>query len=146
MKKIFIAAILVVTVGSSAFALDVNKVSYKVKSSFEAQFTGASNVTWSFRETYTKASFTLVDQPVDAYYGTEGELIAFSRKIDFKKLPLNAIQRINKEYAAYQVAESIEFDQDGDKNYYVSLEDGDKKVILEVSLYGAVSVYHGAKK
>ena len=146
MKKLFIAALLVVAAGSSAFALDVNKVSYKVKSSFETQFIGASNVTWSFRDTYTKASFTLVDQNVDAYFGTEGELIAFSRKMDYNKLPLNAIQRINKEYAAYRVTESIEFDQDGDKNYFVSMENGTKKVILEVSLYGAVSVYHGAKK
>ena len=69
-----------------------------------------------------------------------------SRKVDIKKLPLNAIQKIKKDYAGYKVTDSIEFDQDGEKSYYVSLEDGNKKQILQVSLYGNVSVYKGGTK
>lgn len=146
MKKLFIAALIVVAAGTSAFAADVFKVDYKVKSSFEARFAGAQNVVWSAKETFIKAAFTMAEENVEAFFDGEGELIGLSRKVDLKKLPLNAIQKIKKDYASYQVSEAIEFDRDGDKSYYVSLEDGAKKQILEVSLYGAVSKYKGSGK
>ena len=146
MKKLFIAILMVVAVGSSAFALDVNKVNYKVKNTFDAQFIGAENVTWSARDTYIKASFTMVDEKVEAFFSEDGEMIAYSRKVELKHLPLNAIRKIKKEYASSTITECIEFNQDGEKNYYVSLQDGSKKQILQVSLYGNVSVYNGAVK
>jgi hypothetical protein len=146
MKKLLIAAIMVVAVGSSAFALDVNKISVKVRNSFETQFAGAENVTWTTTVAYTKAAFTLADESVEAFFAADGELIAFSRKVDLKKLPLIALQKIKKQYSAYKVTETIEFDQDGDKSYYVALENGTEKKILHVSLYGNVSIYSGAKK
>lgn len=146
MKRIFIAALIAVAVTSSAFALDVNKISVKVKSSFENQFAGAENVTWSEKDTYTKASFTLVDENVEAFFAADGELIAYSRKVEFKRLPLNAVQKIKKEYAGFTIAETIEFDQDGEKNFYVSLTNGTKKQILAVSLYGSVTVFNGSVK
>ena len=146
MKKLFIAAIITVAAGTSAFATDGNKENYKVKNSFEKQFADAQNVTWGTSENYIKASFTLLDEKVEAFYGKDGDLIGLSRKVDLKSLPLNAIQKIKKEYASYKVTDTIEFDQDGDKSYYVSLEDGNKKQILQVSLYGNISVYKGVTK
>lgn len=146
MKKLFIAALIVIAAGSSVFAMDATKVNYKVKKNFDIQFTGAENVTWSTRENFVKASFTLLDENVDAFFDTDGELVGVSRKVSLKALPLSAIQQIKKDYASYKITDSIEFDQNGDKSYYLSLEDGNKKQILEVSLYGNVSVYKGTKK
>lgn len=146
MKKLFIAALIVVAAGTSAFATDVTKVDYKVKSSFEAKFYGAENVNWSARENYLKASFTLAGESVEAFFNAEGELIGSSRKLDFQRLPLNAIQKIKKDFADYKVVETIEFDLDGDRSYYVSLENGQKSQILQVSLYGNVCTYKGPKK
>lgn len=146
MKKLFIAALFVVAAGTSAFAADVTKVNYKVKSNFESRFTGAKNVVWSTTDAYLKASFSIADENVEAFFDGEGDLIGLSRKVDLQKLPLNAIQKIKKEYASYKVSEAIEFDRDGDKAYFLSLEDGTKKQILEVSLYGAVSKFKGFEK
>ena len=148
MKKIFIAAMMAVLVGSSAFAADnkdVVKVNYRAKTTFDAHFAGATNVTWTQRETYTKASFVIADQAVEAFFSPEGELVGSSRKIEFSKLPLEAIQTIQKKYSTYTVTESIEFDQNGERNYFVSLADGKKKQILQVSLYGSVSIYKDKK-
>jgi hypothetical protein len=145
MKKLFIAALIVVAAGTSAFALDTNKENYKVRNNFQAQFAGAQNVNWSVKDNYVKASFTLLDESVEAFYSKDGDLIGVSRKVDLKQLPLSAIQKIKKEYASYKVIETIEFDKEGEKSYYVSLEDGSKKQILEVSLYGNVSIYKGNK-
>ena len=148
MKRLFFAALTAVLVGTSAFAADIkdaSKVSYKVRTIFDAKFNGASNIEWTLREDYTKASFILADQQVEAFFSTEGELIATSRKVEFSKLPLNAIQSIQKKYAAYTVSETIEMDQDGEKSYYVSLQKNDRKQILQVSFYGTVSVYRAGK-
>lgn len=147
MKKLFIAALFVVAAGSTAFAADVTtKVNYKVKSNFESRFHGAQNVVWSATNAYLKASFSIADENVEAFFDGEGDLIGLSRKVDLKRLPLNAIQKIKKEYASYRVKEALEFDRDGDKSYFLSLEDGTKKQILEVSLYGAVSKFKGFEK
>jgi hypothetical protein len=146
MKKFLLAVLVTVAVGSSAFAADANKLSSKVKNNFDAQFAGAENIEWAVRDTYTKFTFVLAEQKVEAFYSTDGELIATSRKAEFNKLPLSAIQQIKKQYASYKVEETIEFDQDGDRSYYVELDKNGKKQILQVSLYGNVSIYYGANK
>ncbi len=146
MKKLLLAVLIAVAAGTSAFAADASKVSYKVKTSFEAQFYGAKDVSWNVTPDYTRFVFTLADEKIEAFYNSDGEQIGVSRKIEFKGLPLAAIQKIQKNYADYTVKETIEFDQNGDKHYYVSLENGNQKKVLEVSLYGNVSVFQPGKK
>ncbi len=145
MKKLMIASLLIAVLGTSAFAADADKVSAKVTSSFEAAFYGAKNVRWTLQPAYIRATFELNDETIEAFYTADGEAIGVSRKMEFKKLPLNAISRIKKEYATYTAKEVIEFDRDGERTFYVSLVDGDKTQILEVSLYGQVSTYRGLK-
>ena len=65
MKKLFIAALIVVVTGTSAFAIDKSIANFKVKSSFDAQFSSAENVNWTAKENYIKASFTLLDEKVE---------------------------------------------------------------------------------
>lgn len=146
MKKLLLAALVVAALGTSAFAMDVNTVSTKVKSSFEARFANASNVQWVTRENYNKVSFELAEENVEAFFAADGELIGYSRKVNFKNLPLTAIQKIKKDYANASVKETIEFHQNEETAFYVSLEEGQKKTILEVSPYGNVSVYRGVSR
>lgn len=143
MKKLFIAALIVVAAATSAFATDASNA--RAKTNFEAMFAGAQNVSWTSKDSYLKASFTIGEAKAEAFFGYDGELIGLSRKVDLKNLPLNAIQKIKKDYASYTVTDSIEFDQDGEKSYYVSLEESNKKQILQVSLYGVVTVYKSTK-
>ncbi len=145
MKKLFIAAILVAAIGTSAFASDAGKVNFRVKNNFEAQFADATNVQWTLTSNYAKASFELNDETVDAFYSLDGEAIGISHKVNLKKLPLKAIQKIRKDYSTYTVVETISFEQDGEKSFYVSLADGNKKQIVQVSVYGNVSPYNPVK-
>ncbi len=145
MKKLMIAALLVATIGTSAFAMDVKNLNYKVRNNFETNFIGAKNVSWSESSEYIKASFELNGEMVEAFYGNDGESIGTSRKVEFKTLPLSAISKIKAKYSTYTVNEVIEFDRNSEKNFYVSLVDGDKKQILEVSFFGSVSVFTPTK-
>lgn len=143
MKKFFIAAVLAVSVAGSAFAADAAKLSYRVKSAFETKFQGAKEISWTVREDFAKASFTLSGEKVEAFFSTDGDLIATTRKVQYGTLPINALQKIQKKYPDAKVEDSIEFEQDGDKNYFVALHNKGQKQILQVSLYGNVSVFKG---
>lgn len=141
MKKFIIATLITVAIGSSAIAADVSKVSFRVLNAFEAQFAGATDVAWTVTADYTKAKFAIEGETVEAFFNGNGDVIGTSRKVEFKRLPLSAIQKIKKSYPKYQVTETIEFELSGDRRYYVSIEEGSDRKILEVSLYGQVSVF-----
>lgn len=143
MKKFFIAAVLAVTVAGSAFAADANKLSYRVKSSFEIAFEGAKEVSWTIRESFTKANFTLAGEKVEAFFSPEGDLIATVRKVQYGTLPYSALKKIQKKYPEAKVEDAIELDQDGEKSYYVSLHDNGKKEILQVLKSGTVIAFKG---
>lgn len=141
MKKFILATLITVTIGSSALAADVSKVNFRVLNAFEAQFAGATDADWTVTNDYTKVKFTLEGEKVEAFFSSNGDVIGTSRKTEFRRLPLSAIQKIKKAYANYQVTETIEFELQGDRKYYVSIENEKERKILEVSLYGQVNVF-----
>lgn len=141
MKKFILATLITVVVGSSVSAADVSKVSFRVLNAFEKQFEGATDVNWSVTADYTKVQFTLEGEKVEAFFNNNGDVIGTSRKTEFKRLPLSAIQKIKKNYAKYQVTETIEFELNGERKYFVSVESHSDRKILEVSLYGEVSLF-----
>lgn len=141
MKKFILATLITVTIGSSVLAADVSKVSFRILNAFEAQFAGATDVNWTVTADYTKVKFTMEGEKVEAFFSSNGDVIGTSRKTEFKRLPLSAIQKIKKVYAKYQVTETIEFELNGERKYYVSVESETDRKILEVSFYGQVSVF-----
>lgn len=145
MKKIFLTTLIAAMIGSQVFAADVTKVSVKTLASFKAQFTDATDVNWTVTDEYTKAKFIFEGEQVEAFFNESGDVIGTSRKTELKRLPLNAIQKIRKSYGKYNVTETIEFEFNGDRKYYVSLENDTDRKILEVSLYGDVSIFEKNK-
>ena len=145
MKKIFLTTLIAAMIGSQVFASDVSKVSYRVLAAFQAQFADATDVNWTVTEDDTKAKFTIEGEQVEAFFNASGDVIGTSRKTDLKRLPLNAIQKIRKSYAKYKVTETIEFEFNGERKYFVSLENDADRKILEVSLYGNVTIFEKCK-
>ncbi len=141
MKKIFLTTMIAAFVSAQLFAADVAKVSYRVLASFESQFADATDVSWTVTDQYSKAKFTIEGEKVEAFFNSSGDIIGTSRKTDLKRLPLNAIQKIKKNYGKYKVTETIEFEFNGDRKYFVSVENDTDRKILEVSLYGEVSIF-----
>lgn len=147
MKKLFIAALFVLAIGSSAFAIDgTKKVSRQTENSFNILFPGASNVSWEQSEKYFSASFTLDAESLTAYFSKDGELIGTSQQVDIDQLPSKGLRRIKKDYSNYKITDAIKFDQDDRSNFYVMVEQGNCKQILEVSPYGNVTVFKGKIK
>jgi len=138
MKNLFIAALLMVTFGTSAFAADVTGKS--VFSTFKSQFKSAANVTWTSTADFTKASFDMNDQKMEAFYNTDGELIAKTICINSDDLPTGIKRNIAKKYGSYNMTEAIRYEGEEDA-WYVSVEDGKESLILKIAEDGFLNVF-----
>ncbi len=90
-KRILTLALLLSLSISSIFANTVEGVNQKVINSFKSDFADARDVKWETGKDFVKATFTMHEQVIFAYYSVEGEQIAVSRNIVSSQLPLNLL-------------------------------------------------------
>ena len=85
MKKLIFAALIAVSVSASAFATDVNKIDAKAVENFQSTFLGASNVEWTSKEAFAKASFLQNGKKVEVFYNLDGEFIATTTEVSMNE-------------------------------------------------------------
>ena len=139
MKKLFISALLAITVAVSSFAAEGNNVSYTVRNNFSSQFKKASDVQWTSGENYTKATFVLDNVRTEALYSAEGEFIGTNQAVTLEELPVSAKRAFAKKYDGYTVKEAIRFEGTQESAYYISAENEKGSVILKVEDSGSIS-------
>jgi hypothetical protein len=139
MKKLFISALLAITVAASSFAAEGSKVSYAVRNNFSYQFKKVSDVQWTSGENYTMATFTLNNVRTQALYTPEGEFIGTNQAITLEELPVRAKRAFAKKYEGYTVKEAIRFEGSQESAYYISAENEKGSVILKVEDNGDIS-------
>lgn len=145
MKKIvFVFGFLLAAAVSYAYPSE--KVSPKVLASFKTEFSGAKEVAWETGNNYFKASFSLNEQRVFAYYTIEGQLISLGRYISSFQLPLHLFSDLKNDYSKYWVSDLFEVSNSEGLHYYITLETADAKLILRSSNGGAWSTYSKNKK
>ncbi len=138
---------IVMLFASSAFAMDPENVTPKVKAAFENNFSRASQVSWEKVSDFYFASFTLNQVKVDAAYNEDGELIGTSRKITTEQMPLSISLALTENYAGYDLDKTaIELTYEGVTRYYITAEN--KSQVLKLKCYsnGDVEVEHKIKK
>src|SRR4051812_40760056 len=101
MKKLLMAALLLVTIAGSALATETNTVSSTVANNFAYDYTKASNVTWTTTDNYVKATFILNNQRMEAFYNLEGDKIGSSTAFNVEELPVKAKRVFAKKYDGY---------------------------------------------
>ncbi|GGH78002.1 opacity protein-like surface antigen [Filimonas zeae] len=144
MKKFIIAAITVITLATSAIAADTND---KAMNLFKAAYPGAEKVHYKAVGELVSITFQLEGTSMQAFYNAEGEQVAVSRVIDYKKLPLRAVTTLENKFNGYTATEVIEMDHSTEgTSYYVSLVNDSQKVIAQVSMNGEVSVFKKSAK
>ncbi|HEX8461930.1 MAG TPA: hypothetical protein VF623_10890 [Segetibacter sp.] len=146
MKKLFIIALLALSIGSSAFANTTAAISKTVINRFYAEYKDASNVSWSTTGNYAKASFTVDNKKMEAYYNTNGEVVATSTNISLDELPVNAKRTFAKKFAGYTVKEAIRFEGAEESGYYISAENDKLSIILKVNENNQVGIFKTTKK
>jgi len=145
MKKIvFVLSLVVVTVVANAYPSE--KVSRKVLDAFKTEFSTATNVEWETGNNYFRASFTLNEQKVFAFYNVDGELISVARYISSLQLPINLFANLKNDYSKYWISDLFEVNNSEGLHYYVTIETADSKVMMVSSNGGSWSTYNKTKK
>lgn len=146
MKKLFFAAILSISVAVSAFATDANKINYRIRQNFETEFRDATEVQWTLRSNFAKATFNLDGEAVEAFYNLSGTMIGTSKKITIDDLPTGAKRVFARKWGEYNVKDAIKFQGVEQTDYYISAENDEEDVVLKVSDNFHVSVFKRVKK
>lgn len=144
-KRILTWLLLVVVSTGSAFANE-ETVNQQVLNSFKKEFADAKDVNWQNSKEYIKATFSLNDQVMFAYYNPEGELLAISRNISSEKLPISLLTSLKKNYGGYWITNLFEMVADGNGTYYITLENADVEMVLKSDEFGSWELYKKSKK
>ncbi|TAF55957.1 MAG: hypothetical protein EAZ62_01765 [Sphingobacteriia bacterium] len=82
-------------------------------------------------------------QQVQEWFNAKGEKIGTSQRMDYDKLPQDAIQSISKSYPfpTYKLTDcQVLTNEYGEQYYYVALMAGKNKTVLEIDQEGALWV------
>ena len=146
MKKVIFVTAMMLTVGMTAFAGKKDEISSLVTSSFSKDFASAKQVKWQKERNFVKATFTLDNEVMYAYYNESGELMGLVRNILSDKLPIGLMTGLKKNYSGYWITDLFEMAANGQSTYYVTIENAEETVMLVSEGSGSWSVNKKAKK
>jgi hypothetical protein len=147
MKKLFIA-LFITALGSTAFAAQGNPQNEKVLLSFSTAFADAKNVSWAEmkEEGIFHASFEVGDEKLDVFIDAEGEVLATTRYITEKQLPMAVKKQLAAKYAGYAVSpSSIEYTAQDETGYYITLSGEKNTLIVKADSAGSLSIFKKQK-
>ena len=145
MKKIMIALVILITVmRTRAFANEII-VKQEVLNAFKIEYSSAKDVIWTVGENYYKASFTMNDQKLFAFYTIDGEFLALTRYVSSLELPENIQNSLRKQFKEKWITDLFEVVNSEGTLYYATLENADSKIILK-SATGYWTLYRKDEK
>lgn len=146
MKKLLFSALFAIAIASSAFAAPSSNVNANILSHFKSSFHNATDITWTSKEDFAKATFTLDNIKMEAFYNATGDLIGTSKNIGMEELPVNAKRSFAKKFQNYTVKEAIHFEGVDETAYYISAENDVESVIVRVAENEQMSTYKKTRK
>jgi hypothetical protein len=147
MKKTLLTISMMLTIAlTTAFANDNEKIDQKAKASFNNSFRGTNNVLWQQEKDFVKATFTMNNQVMYAYYNDNGDLMAVTRNILSDQLPITLMTDLKKNYNDHWISDLFEMAAEGQTSYYITLENADETIILKSSDFNTWSVYKKTKR
>src|SRR5580704_12119180 len=130
-KTMFTMAISLVLGFGTAWAYEGTPLTPEISNSFQKEFSNAKNVNWQNKDSYSVASFTWNNQVLYAYYLTNGRLDAVTHNILSDNLPIMLFAQIKNNYSGYWITDLHESVSNGHSSYFITLENGDKKLMMK---------------
>jgi hypothetical protein len=146
MKKAILGLALSLLIGTASFANNDETINQKAEQSFKKEFVHAKDVSWQKSGDLVKATFTLNERVLFAYYNETGDLVAITRNITTDQLPIALLASLKKNYSEYWVSDLFEMVSGGQSNYYITLENADHKVVLKSDDFANWSTFKKEKK
>jgi hypothetical protein len=131
-RRIFTIALLFSLSVTSIFANTKEEVvNYRAQNSFKQEFAQAQNVKWETGRDFVKATFTMNDQVMIAYYSNGGSLLGVTRNITANQLPLALLSDIKKNHKNTWISDLFEVTTNDETSYYITLQDADQTLVLK---------------
>ena len=115
---------------TTAFANEII-VKQEVLNAFKIEYSSAKDVNWTVGDNYYKASFTMNDQKLFAFYSIDGEFLALTRYVSSLELPENIQNSLKKQFKEKWITDLFEVVNSEGTMYYATLENADSKIILK---------------
>lgn len=148
MKKVFVT-VFMAALGITAFAAKGGPENTKALTAFNQFFKGATQIYWDLIEEaeLTKASFMYNGEYNEAFFNSDGEMVASGRYISPKQLPADVTHQINQQFAGYAInPKVIEYKVNSDVNYLVILASEKQDLMLKATAAGELMIYKKLKK
>ncbi len=118
--------------GHEKIKLKDNDVPQTVRSSFESNFPGATDVDWKMKKGNYKVSFEMNGVDQMAELSPAGELISKGTKIRNEELPTLVTDAVSKEYANQKIDDVYKVEKGGSTYYLVEVDGNpDKKLMYD---------------
>lgn len=140
-----VAFVLLLTTSTFA-ASNSDNINQNVLNTFQQDFSQAKNISWNKTNNFYRASFTLNDQFLFAFYSETGEYIGVGRNIPSNQLSLNLQTSLKKDYANYWITDIIEFSEKDQTVFYATVENADQIITLNSSDSNLWSVLKKVRK
>ena len=132
---------------TSTFASSSEDINRNAIASFKSDFSQATNVSWQEGKDYVKATFTLNDQIMFAYYSKESnELMAVVRNILSDQLPINLFTSLKRDCNNEWITGLFEMAKPDHTVYFASVENADERIVLKSNGTSDWVVYKREKK
>lgn len=132
---------------SNSKSVKAENVSSVITAAFHEKFKGATELSWRENQGFYFGYFKHNEQQAGAAYNDEGILLAESRQIKVKDLPLEVSKSLLEMYKDWIIPEeATEITIDGESSYYLTVEN--KKGYRQLKCYknGEIEVLNRIKK
>ena len=147
MKKIFLSLSLMLAIAvAGAVANDPAGISKEVQAAFKKEFPGSEVLNWNTIGEYSRATFLLGGNRIDAYFSEDGRLQGSIRTLFFSQLPLATMTAVDKRYPAADVIEVYEITNDEGTAYRITLDSEEKRFRIRIDANGNITQSEKLKK
>ena len=132
MKKNIVLTVAILFMAITAtFASPANPVPQSIISKWQQDFKNANGSSWKKVDKYYKASFTINNQLMEAFYDSKGTLTGTSRYITVSQLPLALSKEVYNKKAEFQISEIFELLTDKGTEYFITYNNKDSKLVYK---------------
>jgi len=146
MKPLFILLTVIASFFVKPSSANDEVVIPAVLKSFQNSFAHAKEVNWSLSQTLYKAQFVLDGLYINAFYSSDGSLVAMTRNISSSQLPIALQTSMKKEYSAFWISDLFEIANEEGTSYYITLENATTKLIMKSNNNSAWTKFQKSQK
>ena len=147
MKKICLSLSFMLAIAFTSIAAnDPAEISKEVQAAFKKEFPGSEVLNWNTVGEFSRATFLLGGNRIDAYFSEDGHLQGSVRTLFFSQLPLATMTAVDKRYPAADVIEVYEITNDEGTAYRITLESQEKRLRVKVDANGNITQSEKMKK